>query len=555
MDRKHKPFEFHMKMLYAFIALGIVVWLFVLFSTKGYFKENHFTDDNVALFNENWTDADGNPIKVPGKSDIAKGNDYRICHTITDDIATGTSLLFRTDHTFVTAYLNGVEIYRFGVPEQIPFGKSPGSGWQLIDISSAKAGDSIEIVTNCPYDKYSGQIRDIRIGTKQQLVSYIFWSGLGMLVITVIPMLIGGVIILIPPFYFKGYRKRVFFDIGLSFVVLSLWSFTEARTWQLFFKNAYAMQMLNFLTFALLLPTVLLALRAMGFIHDLKLYNIMMTLNIGAAFLLLLLQLSNLVDFFELLIINHILIVVTSLVMVTSFTHYSNHTGIKSRMCLLLYITIPCCAILDLSDFYIWDHFGNGFFTRIEILSLLICIGLTAMKRALIIHNENIEQQTFEKLAYTDTLTSLRNRRGFDEDIEKIEKAGIPVTILYADMNGLKCINDNLGHHSGDRALKLIAGSLHKLTNKDTTCYRLGGDEFCVLSFDQEEAILEKKCEKINNELTAYEYEFNYPIGISYGILRYIPNETSTIHQCLVAADKKMYEFKQEIYQTRERYR
>lgn len=555
MDKKHKGPEFHMKMLYVFIALGIIVWLFVLFSTRGYFTENHFTEANVTLFNEDWTDTEGKPVEIPGQKGTNKGTDYRIRHTFTDDIATGTSLLFRTDHTFVTAYLNGAEIYRFGVPEQIPFGKSPGSGWQIIDIGGAKAGDVIEIVTNCPYDKYSGQMRNIMTGTKQELVSYIFWSGLVMLIITIIPLLIGGVIILIPPFYFKGYRRRTFVDIGLAFVVLSIWSFTEARTWQLFFTNAYAMQLLNFLTFSLLLPTVLLALRAMGFIHNEKLYNTMMTLNIGVAFMLLFLQLLNLADYFELLIINHLLIVITSLVMVTSFTRYSNRNGIKSRMSLLLYITIPCCAVLDLSDFYIWDHFGNGFFTRIEILSLLICVGLTAMKRALNMHRENIEQRAFEKLAYTDNLTSLKNRRAFDEDIERIEKSGAPVTILYADMNGLKCINDNLGHHSGDKALQLIAGSLHKLTNKDTVCYRLGGDEFCVLSFDQEESVLEQKCEKINEKLTAYEYEFNYPIGISYGILKYIPNGTRTIHQCLVAADKKMYAFKQEIYKTRERYR
>lgn len=555
MNNKPEPIEFHMKILYVFTGLAVIVWLIVLLSTQGDFKENRFTQANVTLFNDNWTDADGNPVEIPGKSDIAKGEDYSIFYTFENDVETGRALLFRTDHTFATAYLNGREIYRFGVPEQIPFGKSPGSGWQIIDIGGAKAGDVIELVTNCPYDKYSGQMRNILTGTKQELVSYIFWSGLGMLIITIIPLLIGIIIIMIPPFYFKGYRKRLFFDIGLSFVVLSIWSFTEARTWQLFFKNAYAMQLLNFLTFSLLLPTVLLALRTMGFVHDLKLYRRLMTLNIGAAFLLLLLQVFNIRDFFELLMINHTLIVVTSFMMVVSYTKYSNSKGIKSWMSLLLYITIPCCAVLDLSDFYFWDYFGNGFFTRLEILSLLICIGLTAMKRALIIHKENIEQQTFQKLAYTDNLTSLRNRRGFDDDIEKIEKEKKPVTILYADMNGLKFINDNMGHHSGDKALKLIASALGNLTDAGTTCYRLGGDEFCILSFTQEENELEEKCKQINEDLTSYEQEYFYPIGISYGILKYVPDGEFTIHQCLVAADERMYAFKQEIYRTRKKYR
>ena len=78
-----------------------------------------------------------------------------------------------------------------------------------------------------------------------------------------------------------------------------------------------------------------------------------------------------------------------------------------------------------------------------------------------------------------DILTRLWNRMTFYEDCRKMKNAVTAVASI--DMNGLKKINDELGHEAGDRALKMISRALRDVANRKVIAYRIGGDEFMVL--------------------------------------------------------------------------
>jgi len=90
-----------------------------------------------------------------------------------------------------------------------------------------------------------------------------------------------------------------------------------------------------------------------------------------------------------------------------------------------------------------------------------------------------------ERIAVTDELTSLLNRRGFmllgEQHIKQIIRSQQPTALIFIDMDGLKWINDNLGHEEGDRAICDMAAIL-KLTFRDSDIIgRIGGDEFVSL--------------------------------------------------------------------------
>jgi diguanylate cyclase (GGDEF)-like protein len=91
------------------------------------------------------------------------------------------------------------------------------------------------------------------------------------------------------------------------------------------------------------------------------------------------------------------------------------------------------------------------------------------------------------RLAYEDPLTGLANRRALDERLDAALRAatpdGPPVTLLVMDVDGLKEINDRLGHDAGDAALRVFADALRGATGpvKGALASRIGGDEFCVL--------------------------------------------------------------------------
>ena len=93
--------------------------------------------------------------------------------------------------------------------------------------------------------------------------------------------------------------------------------------------------------------------------------------------------------------------------------------------------------------------------------------------------------ETISRIAATDVLTGIANRRHFYESLEKAvslsRRHGSPVTLVSFDLDGLKRVNDEAGHAAGDRALAAFAALLSDLCRAEDLPGRLGGDEFCVL--------------------------------------------------------------------------
>ena len=138
-----------------------------------------------------------------------------------------------------------------------------------------------------------------------------------------------------------------------------------------------------------------------------------------------------------------------------------------------------------------------------------------------------------------DTLTRLFNRETYYHDVAKMDKS-ITGVIQY-DMNGLKYINDNLGHLEGDKALSSIAEMILKSSGRKMYAYRLGGDEFLVLALDSDEESLQEAVKRFKEKVA--ETSYHCSIGYSYRSDRNQP-----IDNLLKDAEKKMYEDKAEFY-------
>ncbi len=90
---------------------------------------------------------------------------------------------------------------------------------------------------------------------------------------------------------------------------------------------------------------------------------------------------------------------------------------------------------------------------------------------------------------YHDYLTGIYNRRFFEEEFERLNTAdNFPITVLMGDINGLKLINDSLGHHAGDNVIKEASGRIAANLRSDDIFARIGGDEFGVILTKTDEA-------------------------------------------------------------------
>ncbi len=108
------------------------------------------------------------------------------------------------------------------------------------------------------------------------------------------------------------------------------------------------------------------------------------------------------------------------------------------------------------------------------------------IKGAVIVFRDITEEKEkirkIEYLSYHDQLTGLYNRRFFEEELKRLDiKRNLPLSIIMADLNGLKLTNDAFGHDMGDKLLKQAANIIKNSCRSDEIVARLGGDEFVIL--------------------------------------------------------------------------
>lgn len=154
------------------------------------------------------------------------------------------------------------------------------------------------------------------------------------------------------------------------------------------------------------------------------------------------------------------------------------------------------------------------------------------------VYNEKILKLTFK-----DSLTGLYNRRFFENELLRLDtKRQLPLSIIMADINGLKIINDSMGHEKGDQFLVMTANVLNNVTRDEDILARQGGDEFALLLPNTNKIEAESIISRINQ--ISEETEFNQ-LNISMALGTATKTEiTEDIYEVFREADNNMYQNK-----------
>ena len=154
--------------------------------------------------------------------------------------------------------------------------------------------------------------------------------------------------------------------------------------------------------------------------------------------------------------------------------------------------------------------------------------------------------EIMEELAYQDDLTGLLNRKAFNKKVNIIKDGETIYTLVMMDLNYLKKVNDELGHVKGDEYIKYIAQSIAESFADDEGCFRLGGDEFFVMTtYRSDDEAFYESMKSLNNKINEYNKE-NDPavkMSIAYGYTEYNPKKDS-FDEKIKKADQNMYEMK-----------
>jgi len=162
-------------------------------------------------------------------------------------------------------------------------------------------------------------------------------------------------------------------------------------------------------------------------------------------------------------------------------------------------------------------------------------------------------KRTEEEISFisvTDQLTGLYNRRGFitlaEQQLRFSDRGKRDMLLFFADLDGMKWINDTLGHEEGDRALHDVAVILKETFRASDIIARIGGDEFAILAIDTTGIYPEVMMTRLQNQIDVHNHEDNrrYKISISMGAAYYDPENPCSLDDLMSRADAVMYEQK-----------
>jgi diguanylate cyclase (GGDEF)-like protein/PAS domain S-box-containing protein len=159
-------------------------------------------------------------------------------------------------------------------------------------------------------------------------------------------------------------------------------------------------------------------------------------------------------------------------------------------------------------------------------------------------------EEEIRTLSNTDELTGIYNRRGFltlaEQELKRAERSQKGVLLIYADLDGMKLINDTLGHHKGDEALIEAATILKEVCRESDIIARIGGDEFALLVSEAATTYASNVKLRLQRQIELRNASENreYRISLCIGVAHYDPDNPVSLDKLISTADSAMYENK-----------
>src|SRR6478672_1038209 len=163
------------------------------------------------------------------------------------------------------------------------------------------------------------------------------------------------------------------------------------------------------------------------------------------------------------------------------------------------------------------------------------------------IAERKLAEEALRNLSLTDQLTGLYNYRGFlnlaEHHVKTSRRSQNPSLLIYADMDGLKEINDTLGHRAGSLAISAVGEVLRRSFRDCDIVARLGGDEFAVLVPDIQKTETAKLLARLERNLRKYneEGQHEFTVALSIGAVEIDHRHKVNIEDQMARADEVMY--------------
>ncbi|MDL2266507.1 sensor domain-containing diguanylate cyclase [Desulfovibrio sp. OttesenSCG-928-G15] len=178
----------------------------------------------------------------------------------------------------------------------------------------------------------------------------------------------------------------------------------------------------------------------------------------------------------------------------------------------------------------------------ISFVATILGIGwLVMILGVLLLRHFAWQQDKYKQLSQHDHMTGAMNRLAFEKKLEELQHSGnYPICLLVMDVDGLKTINDALGHEAGDALLRRVMLLLQRSLRDEDAVYRLGGDEFAVILSDAHYSVAQQLAERITVQAAMMREKTGLsPIFLSLGFAE--AKSPEAVGSLFARADEAMY--------------
>lgn len=537
----------------------LVAVLFVLLVVCFYEEQdNVFSTEVYSAYNNNWNcKTDHEEIiyeQLPEEIEDAKW--VMLSRPLTGEMRGEEYVGFYTIHQKVEAYIGGVKIYEKAVPRGT-MAKSPGKCWNFIRMKESYQGKRLVIkLTNCYSDK-DMNVPDFYRGAKSAIMMNVVRENTLALLLSVILLVIGSVMAAVWSMQGKRiYLHRGIVWLGFFTIHLAIWSGIETHVLQLMWGRELLFGEIASMSIKLMVCPAIRFIQVSFHAEENKILNGLCIAGIIDFIVSFVCQFFGWADYKETMWITYLLGVIAAVVSMVIIFRYLVHDRKKlfqKRKAIWVNVAglsiLAICVLADIMNYYYKLSNDRAIFTRFGWLVYIVLLGVQLLSESAQLIKAGRKLQSIKEEAEQDGLTKLKNRKCFEEDMIKIPMEEYPgYSIVMFDLNDMKMMNDMYGHSMGD--CYIITGSeiIRDVFGEFGEIYRIGGDEFCLISnaLEEEEFLRrnERMCEWMRSLKGAQIKDF---MQIAAGYAKYEPDRDVRLWDVYERADQRMYQRKKEM--------
>ncbi|MDE6025465.1 MAG: GGDEF domain-containing protein [Lachnospiraceae bacterium] len=526
---------------------------------SGMFTGNFQYADGCEAFREGWQIHVGDEVrsydKLPQIISTNGQNDIRLNRTVQGVDTIG----FFSFQQQIYVYLDGEEILRFAPNENVN-SKTPGNGWQFIELTSEDAGKELSIrIVQC-YKKNKVNIPVLYHGTKMSITLHYLRSESFLLLISLIGVIVGLFLLLIC----NIAGKRLQLNRGLSWLALfavfiGTWSAIETNVYSFFFNRLLMFSWISYICLKMAVVPFLMFVNYTFHNGNSKLLRGLIAFSFVEFWVSGFLQLTGIMDYADTVFLTHGILFISGIyIMVTAipklFFRRKNWDNIEDRKVTyvvhsIFIVVVAVTSMIDMYRFYFSNNPDIALYSRIGYFGYVLAVTIASLMDFISLIVMGKQAALIKQEASIDPMTKLRNRAEFEKDIVKVSsKNSRNMGIVMCDLNDLKMFNDVYGHDMGDYYIIIGSEVIQDIFGQWGNVYRVGGDEFCgiVKGLTEEEFInAREKMESRMKALHVVGYDLRMEVSSGYAVFN--QGQDKNLRDTMKRADARMYQRKKQL--------